>query len=130
MKFRKLLEEFLRYQAAGSAIAIMEGVSLFLLTDGLQLHYLLSNLLCFLLTTLLNYVFGVIFVFKVCKNRNTAKKLTIWLALSLLRLGFCQTILWLGTEVLGLYYMVSKVLSMVFSHFYNFFGQRILLQKN
>ncbi len=129
MRFRKLIGELLRYQIAGTVIALAEAAVLFLLTDGLGVHYLLSNLLCFLLTTLLNYIFSVVFVFETDKNHAIRQELTSWLGLSVLRLGLCQLLLWLGTEALGLHYMLAKALTMLFSHFYNFFVQRLLLQK-
>lgn len=129
MRFPKLLGELLRYQIFGTVIAILEAVALFLLTDVLHIHYLFSNLLCFLLTTILHYLFSTHFVFYVSIHRQKVKEMAIWLGFSLLRLILCQFLLWIGTDGLRLHYMLTKGLTMLFSHFYNFFVQKQLLQK-
>ena len=71
----------------------------------------------------------MLWVFDAKQNKNT-KGLLIFAILSLIGLGFNQALMYLGTEILDIHYMLTKIFATIIVMVYNFISRKIFLEKN
>ena len=100
---------------------------LVLLTEVVHLHYLISNGIGFMVGTSLNYTLCILWVFskRSIRNRNLEYWLYIFIGLS--GVGLNELFIWLFTEQLHIYYLISKILAGSTVFFYNFVTRKYLL---
>ena len=100
---------------------------LVLLTEVVHLHYLISNGIGFMVGTSLNYTLCIFWVFskRSIKNRNLEYWLYIFFGLS--GVGLNELFIWLFTEQLHIYYLISKIIAGSTVFFYNFVTRKYLL---
>jgi putative flippase GtrA len=100
---------------------------LVLLTEVVHLHYLISNGIGFMIGTSLNYTLCILWVFskRSIKNRNLEYWLYIFFGLS--GVGLNELFIWLFTEQLHIYYLISKIIAGSTVFFYNFITRKYLL---
>lgn len=110
------------------AIAIDYGLMV-LLTEALDVNYLISSAIFFSVSVVCNYILSVLWVFDAKQNKNT-KGLLIFAILSLIGLGFNQALMYLGTEILYIHYMLTKIFATIIVMVYNFISRKIFLEKN
>ncbi|MDE6534854.1 MAG: GtrA family protein [Muribaculaceae bacterium] len=129
-----LLIQLFRYTFVGGAAFIADYLTLYLLTEFCGVHYLVSASLAFLVGLILNYVISTRWVFnpdpQVKKSQEVKTIEFIGYALvGVIGLGLNALIIWLFTSKLGLYYMLSKLISTAIVFLWNFIGRRILMAK-
>ncbi|UCB46792.1 MAG: GtrA family protein [Spirochaetota bacterium] len=100
---------------------------LVLLTEVVHLHYLISNGIGFMAGTSLNYTLCILWVFskRSIRNRNLEYWLYIFIGLS--GVGLNELFIWLFTEQLHIYYLISKILAGSTVFFYNFVTRKYVL---
>ena len=57
---------------------------------------------------------------------NKVLEFNLFLAISAIGRVFTEILLWLFTDVLGLYYLISKVIAAVIVMFWNFIARRVM----
>lgn len=65
-------------------------------------------------------------VFNQDNIENKVLEFNLFLAISTLGLVFTEILLWLFTDVFGLYYLISKVIAAILVMFWNFIARRIM----
>ncbi len=100
---------------------------LVILTEVVHLHYLISNGIGFMVGTTLNYTLSIFWVFsrRSIRNRNLEYWLYIFMGLS--GVGLNELFIWLFTEQLYLYYLISKILAGSTVFVFNFITRKFLL---
>ena len=101
--------------------------TLIVCTETFGLHYLLSAALAFLLGVSVAYVLSVTWAFKVRARTNRRQEFLIFAGIGIAGLGLNEFVMWNGTELLGLHYLVSKMLSAMLVFFFNFGLRKMLL---
>ena len=100
---------------------------LFILTEYLNIHYLVSAAIAFLLGLTVNYILSIIWVFE---KRTIADKRIEFLVFSfigIVGLGLNEFIMWFFTDILSWYYLLSKIVSTVVVFLWNFFVRKFVL---
>ncbi len=100
---------------------------LVLLTEVLRVHYLLSAACGFVTGTSLGYRISVRWVFNRRRVRRRTVEFTVFLLVGAVGLALNELLLWLFTEPLGVYYLISRLLAGSIIFFVNFFARRTLL---
>lgn len=119
--------QLLRYTVVGGVAFLVDFGSLFLLTDGLHIHYLQSAAIAFLLGLTTNYLLSVNWVFG---RRNVSRRSVefgIFAAIGIAGLGLNELFIWLFTERVGFHYLVSKMCSTALVFLWNFFARKLSL---
>lgn len=57
---------------------------------------------------------------------NKVLEFNLFLAISAAGLVFTEILLWLFSDVLGLYYLISKVIAAIIVMFWNFIARRVM----
>lgn len=119
--------QLFRYLFVGGFSAVVDIGSLFFFTAVLDVHYLISAALAFVLGTIVNYVLSVAWIFKSSGKFKT--EFTLFTMIGLGGLGLNELIIWLAVEYGELHYMVAKLISVSVVVFWSFSLRRLLFNK-
>lgn len=120
--------QLFRYTFVGGVATVADIGVLFLLTEYLELYYQWSAVFGFLVGLFVNYSMSIVWVF----NTDTGKR-NMWIdflcfaAIGIVGLFLNAAIIYACTEQLGVYYLISKLISTILVFLWNFFGRRVLL---
>ena len=100
------------------------GIMVFL-TEVFGINYMVS----FAVSVTVNYILSVAFVFETDKDKNKVKEFIVFVLLSIVGLGVNELCMWLGTALMGIYYMITKIGATVIVMVYNFITRKIFIEK-
>jgi len=123
------LIQFVRYFFVGVIAAVVNIGSLSLFVELFGINYLLSNVLAFILGTLVNYVLSKKIVFMQDTSINKVIEIMMYVIIGVLGLGFDTLMLWVFTSKFKIYYLLSKIISTMLTFIWNFFARKILYIK-
>ena len=103
---------------------------LYVFTEYLHMHYLLSAVLSFSISMLVNFLISVLWVFRERAERPLWKEVMAFFIIGFVGLGLTALIVWLCTSVFGIYYMISKLIAVSFVFFWSFSARRLLFAKH
>lgn len=127
-KKSSLLRQIIRFAfVGGSAFVIDYGIMIFL-TEVFGINYLISSAVSFTVSVIYNYILSVKWVFDVSGNRSQTQDFSVFIVLSIIGLGINQFIMWLAVDVLGIFYMISKIGATAIVMVYNFITRKIFLE--
>ena len=104
------------------------GIMVFL-TEVFGINPLISSTISFTVSVTVNYILSVTFVFETDKNANKGSQCVIFVLLSIVGLGVNELCMWLGTDLLGIHYMITKVGATAVVMVYNFITRKIFIEK-
>jgi putative flippase GtrA len=119
--------QLLRYTFVGGCAFAFDFSCLYFLTSYCHLHYLVSAAIAFLVGLAVNYILSILWVFN---RRRMGSRLSEFFVFALIGLGgllLNEAFIWFFTEVLLLFYLVSKAISTVLVYLYNFLVRRFIL---
>jgi putative flippase GtrA len=119
-KFGKAVKILLYIFCAGIA-TIVDYVLLFVFTESAGLHYLLSATFSYLSGMVVNYSLNKVLTFR-NKSKEIGKQFSVFAVVSLVGLGFTLLFMALFVEVLGLWYMVAKLFTIILVFIWSYFG--------
>ena len=125
----RLLTQALRYGAAAFLGFAADYLTLLLLKETFDLHYLFAVPVAFVVGVAVNYLVGVLFVFR-RGNWSMRMELSLFVVISLLALAVTELSMYLLTDLLRVDYRVSRVLSGVITYLFNFFSRRMILYRH
>lgn len=122
--------QFFRYIFVGGIAFVADGATLFVLTE-LGLHYLLSAAVAFLVGLIVNFSLSKLLIFtKASKVTTPLGEFVTFGMIGLIGLGLTELLMYLFTDVIGFYYMLSKVVSSVIVLGWNFIARKLTLYRN
>lgn len=119
--------QFSKYFIVGGVAFIFDFSVLFVLTEYYAVSYLTSAAVGFIVGLNVNYFLAKYFVFKESKIKNQKKEYMLVAAVSFFGLALNQGLIWGLTELLGVYYLFSKIISTVIIFVYNFIVRKIYI---
>ena len=99
-------ERLLKFMIVGGSGALLSLTILYVLTNLVGLHYLVSYMFAFIIVVCSNYLLNTFWTFKGKKNNGIGR----YVLISLCSLGVRQGLLFIFTDLLGLWYMLSAVI--------------------
>lgn len=124
----KLLNQILKFGLVGGTAFVIDYVLLYLCTEFLHIHYLISSIISFTVSVIFNYILSIKWVFDV-KKKQDVKDFVIFIILSVIGLGINSLIMYVMVEKFGVYYMLSKIVSTAVVMVYNFITRKIFVEK-
>lgn len=116
--------EFARYFVASLAALAVDAGFLWAFTEHIGLHYLLSGALSFTMGLIVIYGLSVTWVFSHRRVHSPVLEFAVFAGVGLIGLLLNGLALWFFTSVLGLYYLLSKALSVVIVFTWNFAARK------
>lgn len=124
---RKSIKEFLQYAVVGGTCTLIDFVTLYLLTTLGGVHYLISASISFIIGVVLNWLLCTYWIFDYHKINRQRTEFLYYVLISLVGLGLNALLMWLFTDVFGIWFMASKLVAAGITLFYNFFARKLLL---
>lgn len=122
-----LFEQFFKYIVVGGLAFSVDFASLYLLTELLKQHYLLSASIGFLLGLLVNYCLCLLWIFDYRAIKNPWHEFVIFSAIGLAGLIINNALLYTLTEWAEIYYLASKMIAAILILLFNFILRRHIL---
>jgi putative flippase GtrA len=119
--------QLFRYTFVGGTAFIVDFGLLFVLTDFVNIHYLISAAISFLLGLATNYWLSIIWVFNKRILTNKSLEFGIFAFIGIMGLGFNELFIWFFTEYVHFHYLLSKIVSTVFVFLWNFIVRKFIL---
>ena len=119
-KTNNTLIQLFRYVFVGGFAFAADFTALFLLTEYLHIHYLVSATASFILGILINYYLSVAWVFE--KHSTDSKKIefVVFALVGIIGLLLNIFFIWYFTEIVNYHYLFSKIISTTLVFAWNF----------
>ncbi len=114
--------EFFRYLFVGGTAFVVDAGSMWIF-EHIGLHYLWAAVPAFILGLITNYVMSKWLVFK-DDSIDKVLEFIIYAVIGVIGLGITELIMFLLTDLAGLYFLVSKVIAAAIVTFWNYFGKK------
>ena len=122
--------QFFRYVIVGGFSFVVDYGLLFVLTEYAGFHYIVSATLSFIAGLVVNYLLSTRWIFRNSKLSSTTVEFIVYGAIGVVGLVLNNILLYLFTDVLHIYYMISKLITAALVMGWNFVGRRVILFNN
>jgi putative flippase GtrA len=126
-KTNSTLLQLFRYTFVGGFAFIVDFGTLYILTEHFNIHYLASAGIAFIFGLTINYFLSVKWVFNNRAMGNRLLEFLLFTLIGLVGLGLNELFLWILTDILLIYYLISKIITTVIVYLWNFFARKIIL---
>lgn len=125
----KLFAQLIKFGIVGVVATVIDFAVLTILTEFFGVHYLTSAAIGFIVSTLFNYFASMRYVFNSRFGANEKhKELMIFVVLSVVGLVLNQIFMWLFVEIVGIFYIFSKVFATTLVMGWNFVSRKIWIE--
>ncbi len=130
---KALMTQLIKFGGVGVLCTGVEYVLLIFMERALDIDLMVATGVSFFLSTLLNYILSIKFVFSVNNGRGKTVNGGVFVVMSAVGWVINQLIMMLGAHVLGTYmdswYMLVKVLATGIVMVYNFITRKLFLER-
>lgn len=126
----KLLKQLFGFGIVGIICFIIDYGLMIILTEVVGLTYLVSCALSFIISTIVNYILSMRYVFESKENVNKTVEFILFVIMSTIGLGLTELLMFLAVDKLNIYYMISKIVVTGIVMIYNFVTRKIFLEKH
>lgn len=127
-KNEKLIRQILRFGVVGGGAFLIDYAVLYILTEFVGIYYLVSSVISFIISLIFNYILSIYWVFDV-NRKQTMKEILIFTILSVIGLGINEVVMYVGSNGLGIHYMLTKLVATAIVMVWNFVTRKIFLEK-
>lgn len=122
-----LFVQLIRYFVSGGVAFVVDASLLYILTEWLGFHYLLSTVLSYSVGLVITYIFSILWVFDSRSLDNRVLEFSVFASIGVMGLGLTSLLMWLFTSGCGLHYIISKAITTVIVFVWNFVAKKLLL---
>jgi putative flippase GtrA len=121
------LLQLFRYGFVGGVAFLVDYGTLFVLTHYAGVPYLWSAAIAFILGLVTNYLISISWVFQHSGKMRVWQEFVCFAIIGVIGLGLNELIMYVGTDMMHLHYMISKLISTAIVFFWNFFARKFML---
>lgn len=126
----KPLVQFFRYVFVGGCSFLVDAGVLWLCVQ-MGLYYLVAACFGFIAGLICNYFLSRALVFRAQEVRvGHTVEFLVYALIGLIGLGLTEVLLYFFTDILHVFYMISKVIASAVVLFWNFLARKLILYKN
>jgi len=122
-----VLVQLFRYFAVSGLSLVLDFATLYLFTDVLGIHYMVSGVMSYSIGLVVNYAVSVRWVFGSRKYEDRRKEFAIFVLIGVAGRGVNSLVLWLCAGLLGMHYLVARVISAAIGYAWKFVARRVIL---
>lgn len=126
-RLRELFTQFIMFTGVGAVAFFIDYGALIVFTELFGIHYLLSTTLAFTVAVIFNYLASMRFVFAHRTDISRRREFIIFMVLSIIGLLLNNAGMYLGVEICGIDYRITKILATGFVTVFNFVTRKIFL---
>ena len=121
-----IMIQFFRYVFVGGTAFVVDFFFLYFFSDICGIYYLASAVFSFIISVLVNYVMSTRWVFNQDNIENKVVEFNLFMLISTIGLVFTEILLYFFTDICGIHYLISKIISAVIVLFWNFLARRVM----
>ena len=121
--------QLFRYIFVGGTAFIVDFFFLYFFSDICGIYYLISAVLSFIISVLVNYIMSTKWVFNQDNMENKILYFYLFILISTVGLVFTEILLYFFTDICGFYYLVSKIIAAIIVLFWNFLARRVIFYR-
>lgn len=125
---KRLFKQIFRFGIVGGISTGVDFAFFVFATEVIGVPYYISNVFSFLVSLVVNYILSMKFVFEVKGSQSKALGMLAFCILSIIGLVINQMILIFLTKLIGIYYVVSKVIAVIVVMVWNFVSKKIYFE--
>ena len=128
-KNEKLLLQIFKFAIVGGTAFLIDYIILIICKEVFHLNTLLSAAIAFTISTVVNYILSIKWVFDVSDKHSNKRNFIIFVVFSLMGLGLTELIMWIGEDLLKISYLIVKIIATAIVMIFNFITRKIFLEK-
>lgn len=125
---KKLLIQIFRFGIVGGIAFAIDYLVLILCRELLHLPILVSSAIAFAISVIFNYILSIAWVFDVNKEKDKKKNFIIFIVLSIVGLIITEIIMYIGTDIINIHYLIVKIVATIIVMVFNFITRKIFLE--
>ena len=122
------LIQFFRYIFVGGVAFLADGGSLFLI-EAIGVNYLIAAIFAFIIGLVCNFLLSKLMVFQK-SDKDGKVEFAVYGVIGVIGLGITEIIMYVLTEIAGIYFMLSKVVAAAIVLIWNFVARKLVLYRN
>lgn len=127
-KTENLLIQIFKFGIVGGIAFLIDYIVLFCCKEFIGLSVLLSAAIAFTVSVVYNYIASVKWVFDVNKEKSAKKNFVIFIILSIIGLIITEIIMWIGSDIMKINYLIVKIIATAIVMVFNFITRKIFLE--
>lgn len=127
-KKENLLLQIFKFGIVGGIAFLIDYVVLFCCKEFIGLSVLLSAAIAFTVSVIYNYIASVKWVFDVNKEKSAKKNFVIFIILSIIGLIITEIIMWIGSDIMKINYLIVKIIATAIVMVFNFITRKMFLE--
>ncbi len=124
---KQLIAQFMKFGIVGVIAFVIDYGLMVLLTELFGVNYLVSATISFTVSVIFNYLASMRYVFRHKENMSRRREFVIFVVLSVIGLGINNGLMWLGTGLLGISYLITKLVATAVVMLWNFVTRKKFL---
>ena len=126
---KKLISQIIKFGFVGFLCFFIDYGIMVFLTEALKINYLISSGCSFSVSVIVNYILSIKFVFDADRDANKVKQFLVFLFFSIGGLIINQIVMWVAVDLLGIFYMISKIGATAIVMVHNFITRKLFIEK-
>lgn len=126
-RMKKLLAQLMKFGVVGIIAFIIDYGLMVLLTQIFGVFYLISATISFTVSVIFNYIASMRYVFTHKEGMSRRREFVIFVVLSVIGLMLNNALMWLGTSVAGISYLITKLFATAVVMVFNFVTRKRFL---
>lgn len=122
---RHVVHQFINFALIGLIGVVLNITLFYFVTEYLKIHYLTSSVISFLFASTSNFILNKVLTFKEDLFFKTKERYVKFILISLLSFLVNFTCLYVFTEFLQIYYLISQILAIGISFIINYVGNTV-----
>ena len=127
-KTEKLFIQIFKFGIVGGIAFIIDYISLIIGKEFFHFSTLLAAGIAFTISVIYNYIASVKWVFDVNKEKSKEKNFVIFIVLSIVGLIITEVIMWFGSDVMKISYLIVKIAATAIVMIFNFVTRKKFLE--
>lgn len=127
-KMENLFIQIFKFCIVGGTASIIDFGLLYIFRDICKLDILIANTLSFCISVIYNYIASTKWVFDINKEKDAKRQFIIFIVFSIIGLLINNLIMWIASDKLHIYYLLSKVIATLIVMVFNFITRKLFLE--
>ena len=126
---KKILLQIFKFGIVGGIAFIIDYSIMVICKELFHFSVLLSAFFGFTISVIYNYIASVKWVFDVNEEKSKTRNFIIFVVFSVIGLILTEVIMWFGTDIIKISYLIVKIFATIIVMIFNFVTRKIFLER-